>query len=131
MLEMRSMFSGFSVDNINDAKNFYTKVLGLTLESEEMGLQLKAPDGTMLFIYPKNDHEPATFTVLNFAVDDIDDAVDELTKQGVKFEHYDDLDGTPIEQDEKGILRSYGDDDGPDIAWFKDPAGNILSVIRQ
>lgn len=125
------MFSGFSVDNINDAKNFYTKILGLTLKSEEMGLQLKAPDDTMLFIYPKKDHQPATFTVLNFAVDDIDDAVDELTKQGVKFEHYGDLDGTPIEQDEKGILRSYGDGDNPDIAWFKDPAGNVLSVIQQ
>lgn len=131
MLKMKSMFSGFSVDNINDAKNFYTHILGLTLESEVMGLQLRAPDNTMLFIYPKDDHQPATFTVLNFAVDDIDEAADELTKQGIKLERYDNLDNTPIKQDEKGILRSYGDDNGPDVAWFKDPAGNVLSIIQQ
>lgn len=131
MLKMKSMFSGFSVDNINDAKNFYTQILGLTLEGEAMGLQLRAPDNTMLFIYPKEDHQPATFTVLNFAVDDIDKAADELTKQGVKFERYDNLDGTPVEQDEKGVLRSYGSSNGPDVAWFKDPAGNVLSIIQQ
>ncbi len=83
------------------------------------------PGGGSVFAYPKDDHQPATFTILNFAVDDIDAAVDELTGRGVQFEHYDKGPKT----DEKGILRGRAQNQGPDIAWFKDPAGNFLSVI--
>lgn len=127
MLKARAVFSGFSVDDLTKAKEFYTQVLGLALTDETMGLQLKLPDGGALFIYSKDDHQPATFTILNFAVDDIDEAVDELTKQGVAFERYDNM---PAQQDEKGILRGRSVHQGPDIAWFKDPAGNILSVLQ-
>ena len=84
--------------------------------------------GSKLFIYSKDDHQPATFTVLNFAVSDIDQAVDELTKLGVTFERYDNM---PGEQDDKGILRGRSVNQGPDIAWFKDPAGNILAVLQE
>ena len=89
------------------------------------GLQLDFGSGTDVFIYPKDNHEPASFTVLNFAVADIDEAVDELIEKGVKFERYE-----GFEQDDKGIARSVSPDDGPSIAWFKDPAGNILSVLQ-
>ena len=89
------------------------------------GLGLRFPNGGRVFIYPKDDHQPATFTVLNFPVDDLDAAVDDLTAKGVTFERYE---GMP--HDAKGIVRSPSPDMGPDIAWFKDPAGNILSVLR-
>ena len=89
---------------------------------EEMGsLNLELAGGQRVFIYPKENHEPATFTVLNFEVPDVDKAVDELTSRGVKFERYEGMD-----QDAKGVMR----DNGPTIAWFKDPAGNILSVLQ-
>jgi catechol 2,3-dioxygenase-like lactoylglutathione lyase family enzyme len=127
MIKAQAVFSGFSVDDLNKAKQFYTQVLGLELDNETMGLQLKLPNGGSLFIYSKNDHQPATFTILNFVVDDIDGAVDELIKLGVSFERYDDM---PAKQDEKGILRGLSVNQGPDIAWFKDPAGNILSVLQ-
>jgi predicted enzyme related to lactoylglutathione lyase len=83
------------------------------------------PGGGTVFVYPKDDHQPATFTILNFEVEDIDEAVDELTNRGVQFERYADL---PV--DEKGILRGISQNRGPDIAWFKDPAGNILAVLK-
>jgi catechol 2,3-dioxygenase-like lactoylglutathione lyase family enzyme len=121
-------FSGFSVDNIAKAKEFYTDTLGLELESEEMGLQIRLPGGAQLFIYDKSDHQPATFTVLNFVVENIDTAIDELTDKGIKFEKYD-L-GGGADQDEKGVLRGLAADMGPDIAWFKDPAGNVLAVLQ-
>jgi catechol 2,3-dioxygenase-like lactoylglutathione lyase family enzyme len=108
-------------------KQFYTKTLGLELDNEEMGLQFKLPNGGSLFIYEKPDHKPATYTFLNFVVEDIDVAVDELTDAGVKFEVYDNM---PGKQDDKGILRGKDAKMGPDIAWFKDPAGNILSVLQ-
>lgn len=127
MFVAQSSFSGFSVDDISAAKHFYTTILGLTLESESMGLQLQLPSTESLFIYEKNDHLPATFTVLNFIVADIDAAVDELQRLGVVFERYPDL---PAPQDEKGILRGRESNEGPDIAWFRDPAGNILSVLQ-
>ena len=127
MLQKKAVFSGFSVNDLEKAKTFYTEVLGLKIADEKMGLQLELPHGGKLFIYPKENHEPATFTVLNFVVDNIDEAVDELTKQGVKFERYEDF---PFKQDEKGIARGLAAKQGPDIAWFKDPAGNILSVIQ-
>jgi catechol 2,3-dioxygenase-like lactoylglutathione lyase family enzyme len=127
MFKAQAAFSGFSVEDINKAKQFYTQVLGLLLEDETMGLQLKLPNGGQVFIYAKDDHKPADFTILNFVVDNIDESIDELTKLGISFEHYDNM---PAKQDEKGILRGLSVNQGPDIAWFKDPAGNILSVIQ-
>ena len=128
MLQAKGAFSGFSVTDLEKAKTFYTKTLGLEVEDEKMGLQLRLPGGGSLFIYAKENHEPATFTVLNFVVEDIDEAVDELTKLNVTFERYE---GFPFKQDEKGIARGRSVNQGPDIAWFKDPAGNILSVLQE
>lgn len=122
-------FSRFSVNSINDAKKFYGDTLGLEAsEYKEMGvLILNLAGGNDVFIYPKDDHKPATFTILNFPVDDIDTAVDELGKLGITFEQYPDL-----KTNEKGISRGDGGAGGPaGIAWFKDPAGNILSVIQE
>jgi catechol 2,3-dioxygenase-like lactoylglutathione lyase family enzyme len=127
MFTARAAFSGISVDDIGKAKVFYTQTLGLTLDDEMMGLQLQLPGGGSLFVYEKENHQPATFTVLNFVVDSIDQAVDELQKFGVVFERYDDM---PTPQDERGIARGLSVNQGPDIAWFKDPAGNILSVLQ-
>ena len=116
-------FSGFSTNDIPKAKEFYGTTLGLDVSEENGMLTLKFPGGHTVLIYPKgNDHQPATFTVLNLQVDDIDLAVDELTAAGVNFERY----GEDAGQDERGIARAYP----PPIAWFKDPAGNILSVIQ-
>ena len=113
-------FSTFSADDIPRAKQFYGETLRLNVEDQMDGLAVHLAGGGEVFIYPKDDHQPATFTVLNFAVDDIDDAVDRLSSAGVTFERYESM-----EQDEKGINRG----EGPEIAWFKDPAGNILSVL--
>lgn len=129
-MKANAVFSGISVDNIEEAKDFYTRVLGLDLSGEAMGLHFRLPFGGMLFIYAKSDHQPATYTALNFVVEDIDTAVDELVEKGVVFETYDNL-FPGAEQDEKGILRSpdpikYG----PSIAWFKDPAGNTIAVLQ-
>ena len=121
MLSARGAFSGFSAKDIEAEKAFYAGKLG-TKVSEAMGaLNLDLPGGQRVFIYPKDDHQPATFTVLNFEVPDIDEAVDELTKSGIRLERYEGFD-----QDDKGVMR----DNGPAIAWFKDPAGNILSGIQ-
>jgi catechol 2,3-dioxygenase-like lactoylglutathione lyase family enzyme len=127
MFKAQSSFSGIAVTDLAKAKEFYTKSIGLTLDDEAMGLHLKLPGGGELFIYEKPDHQPANFTVLNFIVEDIDEAVDGLNELGVNFEHYDSMPGA---QDEKGILRNGGFNPGPNIAWFKDPSGNILSVIQ-
>lgn len=127
MLKSKAAFSGLSVDDLAKAKQFYVDVLGLSVDDESMGLQLSLPSGGGLFIYAKDDHQPASFTVLNFVVESIDDAVDELTKSGVTFEHYDNM---PGKQDDKDILRGLNAGQGPDIAWFKDPAGNILAVLQ-
>jgi len=127
MFKAQAAFSGMSVNDLDRAKQFYTETLGLELDDETMGLQFKLPNGGGLFLYPKADHQPATFTVLNFVVDDIDAAVDELTRSGVMFERYDDM---PSGQDEKGIARGLSAHQGPHIAWFKDPAGNILAVLQ-
>jgi catechol 2,3-dioxygenase-like lactoylglutathione lyase family enzyme len=116
-------FSGFSVDDLDAAKQFYGETLGLGLSENPAGLELLLANGTRVFVYPKGNHEPATFTILNFMVENVEQAVDELAAAGVSFERYD-----GIEQDEKGISRA---SDGPVIAWFKDPAGNILSVLEQ
>jgi predicted enzyme related to lactoylglutathione lyase len=127
MLKAKEVFSGISVDDVDTAKDFYTTVLGLTIDSADMGLHFKLPNGGTLFIYGKSGHTPATFTVLNFVVDDIDEAVDELTQSGVHFEHYTDM---PMQPDDKGVLRGLSAGKGPDIAWFKDPAGNIISILQ-
>jgi len=122
MLKSKRTFSSFSANDIPQEKQFYADTLGLEVEDQMDGLALHLGGGADVFIYPKDDHVPATFTVLNFLVDDIDEAVDRLTGAGVSFEQYPDL-GT----DDKGIARN--PDGGPTIAWFKDPAGNILSVL--
>lgn len=129
MINAKATFSGFSVDDLAAAKEFYINKLGLELASEEMGLDISLTQGGRVFIYQKDDHQPATFTVLNFVVEDIDKSIDELSAQGVSFERYDDL-GDGIEQDEKGVLRGLAANMGPDIAWFKDSAGNILAVLQ-
>jgi catechol 2,3-dioxygenase-like lactoylglutathione lyase family enzyme len=126
MFKPNAAFSGFSVDNLARVRDFYTQILGLTVVDLPQGLQLHLPGGGTVFAYPKNDHQPATFTILNFVVDDIDAAVDELTQRGVRFEHYTEA----LQTDAKGILRGRAQKMGPDIAWFKDPAGNILAVLH-
>jgi predicted enzyme related to lactoylglutathione lyase len=114
-------FSGFSSNDIQRAKEFYAKVLGLEVTDENDILTLHLAGGGRVVIYPKEGHEPASFTVLNFPVEDIDQAVDALARAGIQFERYE-----GFQQDERGIMR----EDGPPIAWFKDPAGNILSVLQ-
>jgi len=118
-------FSGFSVDDQAAATDFYSNLLGLEVDDSEMGLRLHLAGGGEVFVYAKENHVPATYTMLNFVVDDIDKAVDDLTTKGVIFEAYPDM-----HQDEKGIARGRAAGMGPDIAWFKDPAGNILSVLQ-
>jgi predicted enzyme related to lactoylglutathione lyase len=120
MFEDTKAFSGFSADDIDRARAFYGDTLGLRTSEANGMLTLHLAGDRDTLVYPKPDHTPATFTILNFAVDDIEAAVDELTARGVVFEHYD-------VTDEKGIMR----DQGPPIAWFKDPAGNILAVLEQ
>ncbi len=129
MSKIVNTFSGFSVDDIAAAKQFYVETLGLGQKDSAMGLELSLPGGGRVFIYQKDDHQPATFTVLNFVVENIDEAVEELKNKDVNFEKYD-L-GNGAEQDEKGILRGVAAGMGPDIAWFKDPAGNVLSVLQE
>jgi catechol 2,3-dioxygenase-like lactoylglutathione lyase family enzyme len=118
-------FSSFSVDDLDKAREFYGTTLGLET-TKQMALELKIAGGGIVFIYPKHDHEPASFTVLNFPVDDIDDAVKTLKERGVTFESY----SGDIVTDENNVFRGSHKGMGPDIAWFKDPAGNILSVVR-
>jgi predicted enzyme related to lactoylglutathione lyase len=123
MLDQSKAFSGFSVDDIHKAREFYSKILGLKVYESKMGiLELEIEGGNKTIIYPKPNHEPATFTILNFPVKNIEMAVDELSKRGVIFEQYE----GNIKTDEKGIFRG----GGPLIAWFKDPAGNILSILE-
>ncbi len=114
-------FSGFSSNDIARTRAFYADTLGLEVTEANGMLTLHLAGGGSVIVYPKDGHEPATFTVLNFPVADIDRAVDQLTEAGVRFERYDGL-----EQDERGIARAYP----PPIAWFKDPAGNILAVLE-
>lgn len=114
-------FSGFSVDDMAAAKAFYGDTLGLNVSEENGMLTLHIAGDTNILVYPKPNHTPASFTILSLPVDDIDSAVDELVRRGVRFERYDGL-----TTDDKGIFR----EEGPPIAWFKDPAGNVLSVIE-
>lgn len=123
MFKDAKAFSGFSVNDLQKAKEFYGQTLGLDVSEANGLLQLHLAGGTTVLIYPKENHIPATFTILNFPVDNIEQAVDELTRRGVHFESYNEGD---LVTDEKGISRG----GGPNIAWFKDPAGNILSVLE-
>lgn len=123
MLTASKAFSGFSANDIPKAKDFYGRTLGLKVSEEHGILSLHLGGGANVLVYPKANHTPASFTVLNFPVDDVDKAVDELGKRGVRFEIYNEPE---FKTDAKGISRDNG---GPTIAWFKDPAGNILSVI--
>ncbi|WP_371634969.1 VOC family protein [Streptomyces zaomyceticus] len=122
-----SAFSGFSVDDLDAARRFYGETLGLKVDEEGQDdmrmLSLTLAGGARVFVYPKDNHAPATFTILNFSVDDIDRAVDELTGRGVTLKRYE-----GFEADAKGIVRVEG---GPAIAWFTDPAGNVLSVLQE
>ena len=125
MLTTTSAFGGFSVDDIDAAERFYGETLGLVVHKGEMGvLQLTLPGGAQVIAYPKPDHTPATFTILNFAVADVDRAVDELQAAGVTTKIYE---NDQLPTDSKGIMRG----NGPTIAWFRDPAGNVLSVIEE
>lgn len=121
-------FSGMSVTDQAAAKVFYGETLGLKLSGEDMGLNFVLPGGGKLFLYEKPEHQPASYTVLNFVVRDIAASVDALVGKGVTFERYDSM---PTSQDERGILRGKAANMGPDIAWFKDPAGNILAILEQ
>ncbi len=118
-------FSGFSVTDLEAAQAFYRGILGLAVETTPMGLWLKVAGTNGIFVYPKPDHTPATYTILNFPVDNIDKAVRALVEKGVRFEAYPPMTGTD------GIVRGIASGRGPDIAWFKDPAGNILSVLQE
>ncbi len=124
MFKDTEAFSGYSVDDLEKANDFYGNKLGIKTDMSEMGLALMIPGRRPIFIYPKENHEPASYTVLNFPVESVDKAVDDLTAAGIAMEHY----GPDFGQDEKGISR---DPRGPAIAWFKDPAGNILSVLEE
>ncbi len=124
MFENTKAFSSFSVNDIQIAKKFYTETLGLEVKEVPEGLELHISGGNLIFIYPKANHTPATFTILNFPVRNLEGAVDELSKRGVRFEIYNERD---LKTDEKGIFRG----EGPKIAWFKDPAGNFLSVLEE
>ena len=125
MLKHSKAFSGFSVDDLQKAKQFYSEMLGLEVADNPMGLlELDIEGSNKIIVYPKPNHEPATFTILNFPINNIESTVDELISKGIRFEQY----GGQIQTDEKGICRN---PQGPKIAWFKDPAGNILSVIEE
>lgn len=124
MLKDSKAFSGFSVNDIPKAKKFYGETLGLEVSESNGVLTLRLAGGASVLIYPKPNHTPATFTILNFPVDSVDKAVDDLTKRGVRFEIYNQPE---LKTDERGIFRN----GGPTIAWFKDPAGNILSVLEE
>ena len=123
MFKDSKAFSSFSVDDLQKVKDFYGRTLGLEVSESHGLLHLHLAGDSMVLIYPKNDHTPATFTILNFPVGDIEQAVDDLRSRGVRFEIYD----GDLRTDEKGIFRG----GGPNIAWFKDPAGNILSVLEE
>ncbi len=119
-------FSGFAVPDIDAARAFYRDALGLAVNDEMMGqLSIDLPGGGWVLVYPKADHVPATYTVLNLEVADIEEAVDDLVAQGVEMLRYDGFD-----QDARGISRGIATHHGPDIAWFTDPAGNIMSILQ-
>jgi len=122
MIDTSRAFSGFSVDDVPAARRFYEGTLGMTVKEEYGMLRLTVANGAQVLVYPKPNHQPATFTILNLPVPDVEAAVDELAGRGVEFVRYD-----GFEQDDKGVFRG----GGPLIAWFTDPAGNVLSVIEE
>jgi catechol 2,3-dioxygenase-like lactoylglutathione lyase family enzyme len=124
MFKHTKAFSGFSVNDLAAARDFYGRILELDVKDHEHWLELQISGGSKVMVYAKPDHAPATFTILNFPVDDVDKAVDQLVERGVKFEHYNE---GGITTDAKGVSRGGM---GPTMAWFKDPAGNILSVLK-
>ncbi|MGW6563831.1 VOC family protein [Streptomyces sp. NPDC054975] len=130
MFGQAKAFSGFSVDDLDRARQFYGDTLGLQVEMVGEGdmrmLTIKLGSGANVFVYPKDDHTPASFTILNFPVDDIEVAVDELTRRGVSLERY-----PQFEHDAKGVVKGPGNDGPKAIAWFTDPAGNVLSVLQE
>jgi len=125
-LNFKEAFSSFTADDLSKVKEFYVDKLSLNVTESKEGLAIRFKNGQNIFIYPKPDHQPAAFTVLNLQVDDIDKAVDALTANGITFERYE----GEIRTDDKGIFRGSEKGQGPDIAWFKDPAGNIISVVK-
>lgn len=127
MLNYTKTFSSFSTNDLQKTKEFYGTTLGIKVHDNPMGIiELNLKDGAKVMIYPKEDHKPATFTVLNFVVDDIEKAVDELTEKGIKFEQYNWGEG--MKTDERGIMKN---SEESSIAWFKDPADNTLSIIQE
>jgi catechol 2,3-dioxygenase-like lactoylglutathione lyase family enzyme len=126
MFKSSHAFSSFSVNDLQAAKEFYSEILGLRVSSNPMGvMELHIKGSSNIMVYPKPDHQPATFTILNILVPDLENAVDALIVKGIKFEQYH---NEHFNTDKLGIMRGNGH--GPDIAWFKDPAGNILSLIE-
>ena len=126
MLDITGSFSSFSVDDVEAARGFYGRTLGFEVQDSMGGLLITVPGGQTVYAYPKDDHEPATFTVLNFEVPDLDAAIGELESMGLSLEQYPSTPEMPI--DEKGVLRD--PDSGSGIAWIKDPAGNILGIVH-
>jgi len=127
MLKNNRVFNSFSVNDLSEAKAFYAETLGLDVKEMSVGLNITLAGGGEVFVYPKPDHAAASFTILNFIVDNIDSAVEELTSKGVTFEQYD----GHMNTDEKGIFRGAATGHGPNIAWFSDPAGNIIAVMEE
>jgi len=125
MFKNTKAYSGFSVNNLDAAKKFYGETLGLDVTEDQMGLAIHLASGAVIFVYPKQNHTPATYTILNFPVDDINKAVADLKAKGITFEQYEGL------TDKDNIARGLAANQGPDIAWFTDPAGNILSVLKE
>lgn len=126
MLKIKEVFSSFSVSDLPRAKEFYTHILGLQVEEGQMGLILHMVGGGTIFIYPKENHQPATFTVLNIEVENLDAAIEELTQHGITMEIY-----AGMEQDHKGISHGKASGHGPDIGWFKDPFGNVIAILER
>lgn len=127
-MNIQKAFSGYSGRDMSVMKPFYNDVLELDVKESMGGLDLSFASGQSVFIYPKETHQPSTYTVLNFVVDDINQSIDELMAKGVVFERYE---GMPAEQDERGVLRGKDVGMGPNIAWFKDPNDNILALIEE
>lgn len=127
MFDLTKSFSSFAVNDLQAAKEFYGQTLGLGVTVDTMGMTVALTEDKHLFVYEKADHQPAGFTILNLAVNDIDQAADQLIAAGVTFEHYD---MGPMELDDRGVFHSDDPTLGPSIGWFKDPAGNVLALIE-
>lgn len=129
MFKSDVIFSSFAVRDIDEARHFYSDILGVDVEQTDMGLQLKIEGGSKVFVYSKPDHQPANYTILNFQVRDIEETIEYLVENGVIMENYKLPNGA--QTDELGILRGKKENMGPNIAWFKDPSGNVLSIIEE